>query len=575
MDEDVAADRAGLIAPPTSPAPPVLPRSGQGGGGGRRSLLVVVPLLFLGAMFVLPVGAVVVTGLRVDGSWDLAGAWSELREGGVLSTAWFTVWQAALSSILTLAVALPGAYVLARFRFPGRRLLMSAVLIPFVLPTVVVGTAFLSLIGPEGALGVDLSGTVWAILVAHVFFNYAVVVRTVGGMLGRLDPRLEQASRVLGASPWRAFREVTWPLVRPAVVSSALVVFLFTFTSFGVVKVLGAGKAQTLETEIYTQTADYLNLRAAAVLALVQLLAVVAVLLVVSRAQRRAGDAQALVPESQVLRRPRTSRERWFVGSTVLTTVVLLGVPLAVLVQRSLSVGGSWSLRYYRALGEDTGSTFYVPPIEAIANSLRYAVLAALIALVVGVCAAIPLARKGRGRWVRSFDAMLLLPLGTSAVTVGFGILVLLSSDVTAPIGWIRDSPWLVPFVQALVAVPFVVRIAVPVLEAVDEQLREAAAVLGARPLRVWREVDLPAVWPGLAVAAGFAFAISLGEFGATVFLVRPDAPTLPVAVYRFLGRPGDLMVGQAMAMSVVLMLVTVVTVVLVDRVRVARVGAF
>ena len=71
-----------------------------------------------------------------------------------------------------------------------------------------------------------------------------------------------------------------------------------------------------------------------------------------------------------------------------------------------------------------------------------------------------------------------------------------------------------------------------------------------APPWRVWREVDLPAIWPGLAVAAGFAFAISLGEFGATVFLARPDEPTLPIAVYRFLGRPGDLMVGQALAMT-------------------------
>src|SRR5690349_12363671 len=271
MDPVVAADRPGVARPASARA---------------SGLLVLVPLVFLGLLFVLPVGAVVLTGLRADGRWQLAQAWTSVVDQQLLSTAWFTVWQAGLSSLLTLAVALPGAYVLARFEFPGRRLLNSAVLVPFVLPTVVVGTAFLTLIVPSGLLGVDLSGMVWAVFVAHLFFNYAVVVRTVGGLLARLDPGLEDAARMLGASPWRAFREVTWPLIRPAVVSSALLVFLFTFTSFGVVQVLGAGKVSTLETQIYTETTDYLDLRAAAVLALVQLVAVVAVLAVVARTQR-------------------------------------------------------------------------------------------------------------------------------------------------------------------------------------------------------------------------------------------------------------------------------------------------
>ena len=81
----------------------------------------------------------------------------------------------------------------------------------------------------------------------------------------------------------------------------------------------------------------------------------------------------------------------------------------------------------------------------------------------------------------------------------------------------------LVPIAQALVAIPFVVRAVVPVLRAIDPRLREAAAMLGASPARVWREVDLPIVARAALVAAGFAFAISLGEFGATLFIVRPD----------------------------------------------------
>jgi thiamine transport system permease protein len=135
----------------------------------------------------------------------------------------------------------------------------------------------------------------------------------------------------------------------------------------------------------------------------------------------------------------------------------------------------------------------------------------------------------------------------------------------------LRGSAWLVPVVQALVAAPFVVRIVAPSLRSIDEALREAAAVLGASPARVWREVDLPLVLRAVGVAAGFAFAISLGEFGATVFVARADWPTVPVAIFSFLGRPGAVNAGQAAALSVVLMALTTVVVLAADRVTVRR----
>ena len=183
--------------------------------------------------------------------------------------------------------------------------------------------------------------------------------------------------------------------------------------------------------------------------------------------------------------------------------------------------------------------------------------------------AAAALTRRA-GRLVRGFDALLMLPLGVSAVTVGFGFLITLDKP---PLD-LRTSWILVPLAQALVGVPFVVRTMLPVLRAVDARLREAAAVLGASPLRAWREVDFPLVRRALLVAAGFAFAVSLGEFGATVFIARPDNPTLPVAVARLLGRSGDLNYGQAMALSTVLMLVCAVSLLLLERIRTDRSGS-
>nr|WP_283250925.1 iron ABC transporter permease [Rhabdothermincola salaria] len=508
---------------------------------------------------------------------------------------------------------MPGAALFARYSFTGKRVIWAALVVPFVLPTVVVGIAFLGVIGPTGVLGLDLSGTVWAILIAHVFFNYAVVVRTVGGFWASLDPDVVDAARVLGAPPWRTFLEVTWPLLRPAVAAAASIVFLFTFTSFGVVLVLGGTRHRTLEVEIYEQTTQFLALDVAAGLALVQLVFVVATLAWFARTQER--RAVALRPRSaaETARPVRGWRARAFLAANLAVMAVLLVLPLGVLVVRSFRVpGGGWGTDFYRALSTNPrGSTSFVAPVEAIANSLLFASGATVVAVVLGALAAWAIAggagrngdpaavevgsadpaavevasadrgrdrgtsrgrplRRGPGAW-RWVDTALMIPLGTSAVTVGFGFLIALDEP---PLD-LRDSLWLIPLAHAIVALPFVIRLVVPALRAIDPALREAAGTLGASPWRVWREVDLPVVGRALAAAAGFAFAVSLGEFGATVFLVQVDRPTLPVAIYRFLGRPGPLEFGQAMALSTILMALTVVVVLVIDRLRPAGASEF
>lgn len=551
--------------------------------------LMAAPLAFFAVFFAYPVTAIVGRGLHPGGRWEWHRIGRVLGDPDVLHVLWFTVWQAAASTALTLALGLPGAYVFARLDFPGKRLLRAVVTVPFVLPTVVVGSAFLALLGRGGLLddwfGVRLDGGVWAILLAHVFINYAVVVRTVGGLWSQLDPRQEEAARVLGASRFAAWRRVTLPALAPSIGSGALIVFLFTFTSFGVIQVLGGPRYATLEVEIYRQTAALLDLPTAAVLTLLQFAAVTALLVVQARAVRRRESALGLVPAEQTAHRPR-GRAQWTLLTAVLALIAVLTlVPLAVLVERSLHTGHGYGLGFYRALGTTSAdATFGVAPADAIGNSLAYAAVATLLALLVGGLAAAALT-VGRGRarsepgsggggaerLVRGFDALLMLPLGTSAVTVGFGFLVALDKPPLE----LRSSWLLVPLAQALVGVPFVVRTMLPALRAVDVRLREAASVLGASPVRAWCAVDLPLVGRAVSVAAGFAFAVSLGEFGATVFIARPDAPTLPVAVTRFLGRAGGANYGQAMALSTVLMLVCAVTLLALERIRTERSGEF
>ncbi|MFF7924139.1 ABC transporter permease [Streptomyces mirabilis] len=548
--------------------------------------LMALPVAFFAVFFAYPVTAIVARGLKPDGAWRFGRIGEVLAQSDIRHVLWFTTWQAFASTALTLLIALPGAYVFARFDFRGKQVLRAVVTVPFVLPTVVVGTAFLALVGRGGLLdqlwGVRLDTTVWAILLAHVFFNYAVVVRTVGGLWSQLDPRQEEAARMLGASRFAAWRKVTLPALSPAVAAAALMVFLFTFTSFGVVQILGGPTFSTLEVEIYRQTSEIFDLATAAVLTIVQFVAVGAILAVHAWTVRRRETALRLVAPEVSVRRPRGAGQWALLGGVLASILVLLVLPLGVLVQRSLDAPGGYGFAYYKALTSADSGIFLVAPIAAIGNSLEYALAATAIAVVIGglAAAALTLPRSRlrstggtpmTGRLVRGFDALLMLPLGVSAVTVGFGFLIALDEP---PLD-LRSSWVLVPLAQALVGVPFVVRTMLPVLRAVDGRLREAAAVLGASPWRVWREVDLPMVRRALLIAAGFAFAVSLGEFGATVFIARPDNPTLPVAVARLLGRAGDLNYGQAMALSTILMVVCAVALLLLERIRTDRTGEF
>ncbi|MFD8218413.1 ABC transporter permease [Streptomyces sp. NPDC059697] len=548
--------------------------------------LMALPVAFFAVFFAYPVAAIVARGLKIDGAWRFGRIGEVLAQSDIRHVLWFTTWQALASTALTLLIALPGAYVFARFDFRGKQVLRAVVTVPFVLPTVVVGTAFLALVGRGGLLdqlwGVRLDTTVWAILLAHVFFNYAVVVRTVGGLWAQLDPRQEEAARMLGASRFAAWRKVTLPALSPAVAAAALMVFLFTFTSFGVVQILGGPTFSTLEVEIYRQTSEIFDLATAAVLTIVQFVAVGAILAVHAWTVRRRETALRLVAPEVTVRRPRGAGQWALLGGVLASILVLLVLPLGVLVQRSLDAPGGYGFAYYKALTSADSGIFLVAPIAAIGNSLEYALAATAVAVVIGGLAAaaltLPQSRLRStggtpmtGRLVRGFDALLMLPLGVSAVTVGFGFLIALDEP---PLD-LRSSWILVPLAQALVGVPFVVRTMLPVLRAVDGRLREAAAVLGASPWRVWREVDLPMVRRALLIAAGFAFAVSLGEFGATVFIARPDNPTLPVAVARLLGRAGDLNYGQAMALSTILMVVCAVALLLLERIRTDRTGEF
>ena len=381
-----------------------------------------------------------------------------------------------------------------------------------------------------GFLGLDqpplnLQYTLGIILLAHVFYNYTLVLRIVGTYWANLDPRLEEAARMLGASRWRALRQVTLPLLSPAIGAAALLVFVFCFTSFGVILVLGGPRFATLEVEIYRQTIQYLDLPLAAALSLVQILFTFALMAVYTRLQARVTRPLELRPRRVTQRRLRRPREWLVVGIHVGLMLALLVAPLAALVERSLTLssGGRVSLVSYRQLFENPrGSAFYVPPAAAVRNSLTFALATVVLSVTLGLLAAtaltprpsspsppLPVSPSLRLPLSPSLlDPLLMLPLGTSAVTLGLGYIVALDRP---PLN-LRTSPLLVVLAHTLIALPFVLRSILPALRSIHPRLREAAALLGASPWRVWREVDLPIVARAVLVGAVFAFTVSLGS---------------------------------------------------------------
>lgn len=549
----------------------------------RAIVFWLLPAAFLGFFFYQPL--LVLFNLLISPRWGFNLA--ELDLNRIWKPLWFTTGQAALSTLLTMLIGLPGAWLFARFTFPGKRALKMLTTLPFILPTVVVAAGFNALLGPRGWVNLGLMSmfnlssppiqflnTFGAILTAHVFYNTTIIIRVVSNAWAQQNIRLQHAAKVLGATPWQTFREVTLPLLRPSILASVLLVFLFNFTSFGVVLMLGGPQFATLEVEIYTQALHLLNLPVASVLSILQL---ICTLLITITHNKLAGQqSMVITPRSQLLgtRRPKKGFERFVVILLVITLFSLLISPLAALALRSVvklepsrgergEISQGLTLQFYRELGVNRrDSLFYVPPIAAARNSFIFALITILITISLGLLVAYGLQQPSHINKI--LDPLLMLPLGASAITLGLGFVIVFNRPPFSNISF----PVLLPIAHSLVALPFIVRTLTPALGSIPRSLRNAARALGASPLRTWREVDLPLLSPAIIVSTIFALTISLGEFGASTFLAKPAYPTLPVAIYRYISQPGAMNYGQALAMSTLLMLVCASGIFIIERIQ-------
>lgn len=546
----------------------------------RRAVLLLPPVLFLGLFLGYPLVTILGISFSAGEGVDLSGF------GRIIGSAYhreliiYTSGQAALATVITLGLALPAAGVFARYRWPGKSTMLALTTLPFVLPPVIVAAALLALVGERGLVNdalmsvtrqtaplIRLERTAVIVIAAQVFYNFSVALRMIAGYWAAHSPRIEEAAQGMGVTGWRLWRQVRLPMLRPALFSAALLVFVFNFTSFGIMLILGGGQFVTLEVEIYTQTMSLFNLPLAGALSVVQIGVLLAVVLVYTRLQRTIITPRLTVA---VAARLPVGWRQWR-GVVAVNVALVLGIfaPLAALVVRSVIVNGELSFVHYGALASPgRGSVLAAPPLMAAGLSVGYALITTGLAVVLAVCAAYGLAGNTRRAGVSSvIDGLLMLPLTVSAVTLGLGFITALDEP---PLN-LRTSPLLVPIAHTLAALPFVIRSVLPALLAIPRSLREAAAVMGASHAMVLRRVDLPLVGRGMLVGASYAFTISMGEFGASLFVARPDAHTLPLVIYRLLGQPGASNYGQALAASVILLAICAFVFVLIERVQVGE----
>lgn len=523
-----------------------------------RWIVGLVPLLFVGWFVLWPLTAILGRGLAPNGSLSLHVVGDVLGEHRTQRIIWFTLWQSVVSTGLAVVIGVAIAYCIERVRLPGHGFVRTVVMLPFALPTLVVAAGFVALVGQGSWFAApSLIPSTTIVIVAHVYFNVAIVVRVVGTRWRSLDPHLWHAASTLGQARRSSLLTLTAPLLAPAIAGAASIVMLFCFTSFGVVLALGGARQSTIETEIYRLTTQELALDRAAVLVVVQLVAVGVTMLMSSRMGRTrysVRSASRQVDEQVVL--SRRTRCAWTLLQWLVVALVL--VPLGAIVSRAIG-GGLDGVRFLNdsKFGE-------VRPIDSVWTSVTIACWSTVIAVTVGAVSAFALAR--RRRFSRVTDVLLVIPLGVSAVTIGFGSLIALDRPFD-----LRSSWFIVPIAQATIAVPFVVRMLLPTLQTVGTNLGEAAAVLGADRAAVLRTIDLPLIRRGFLGAATFAFAISLGEFGATAFIARAGEPTMPLMIARLLGRPGSAARSGAYLLAVVLLVMTFVLATLAERASATR----
>ncbi len=542
---------------------------------GRSVGPLLIALLF-GALLLPPVLSVLGAGVLDHGLLEWAGrVRTTLLRPSTFRSLRFSAGQAAVSALVSLLLALPGAFFLAKVRFPGKRLVQSLTLLPFVLPSLIVILAVISFYGRSGVLGVLLQRgfgldltmvySPVGIIIAHVMFNISVALRIVSTGMLAIDDRYREVSLSLGESRMARIRYLYLPLLLPSLLAAGTIIFLYCFISFGIVLIFGGVRYATLEVRIYQEMFTHLNLTAAGGLALLQIVVCGTAVYLLQRVSNRrravtkAGRRFRAYAWSEVSAALRlTCLLYWLV------ILLFLFAPLLAIAVRSFRPGGEWSLLSYRALFVGHIGDRNIAEIiragfpEVVLTSLQIALVSAALSTA-GAYAA---ARVLRGKQVAYLDTLFTLPLAVSSVTFSLGMRLL----------WFGTfSPLtLVLLTQSIMSFPLVFRGIRSTMETLPIRYSESAESLGAGLVRRLFTLEIPLLWRGVVNSYIFAFSLSLADFSAVLTIGRGEIVTFPIAMYRLIGFQSF---DVALALGVCYILVTLLAFLALDATSYAREG--
>ncbi len=520
--------------------------------------LWAAPLIFIAVLFYWPLVNIISRGLEAN--WFVV-----YFEAATLRAIWFTIWQAALSTLIALVIGIPSAYVLYRKRFFGQRFIRALITVPLVLPTIVVAIVFSSFraeheIYTSLGLGFFFENSIYWIIAAHVFVNYSLVVRIIGGVWVNLDNETEEAASLAGAGRFKTTVAVTLPQLKTAVVSAGSLTFLFCSSSYGIILILGGGLVQSIETQIATAALQFLDLQKAAALALLQT-AITAIAFLISESISRTPVGIEIVDETT--QKPSVDWRDWpAIAITAFMAIGMIAIPLVLVLVKAFTFEGALSFQNFENLaGRGDRDLLNISVGAATLNTLRNVAISTVIAMALGVLISYLLSRSLRSRKSKAahrvIDVLFLIPIGISSVVLSFGYLITFGSGPLP----LRESWLVVPIVQSLMALPLVVRIVYPALVSIGTEHREAAAMAGASASETWWSIEAGIIRSVILTAAGFAMIAGIGEFGAASLLAYGDQATLPTVLYALISRPGEQNFGMAMAVCAILIAMTFILV--------------
>ncbi len=495
-----------------------------------------LPFILLSVFLIVPVTIVLLQGLL----FGPGSTFTEVLGSQVSQRVFtFTATQALLSTALALIIGIPGALIISRLRFRGKKVIRAILTIPFVLPPIVVVVGFLQVFGSGGILDslamlltgssesiIDLATGYTGIVLAHAFYNVPLFLLMVSASLERLEPEIEEAAEILGASAVYKFRRVIFPHIRSSVVAASVLTYLFCFMSFPIVLALGEGSFITLEVQIWNAF-RFFDYGEAASLAFIQILITICLAYVYIRSEQ--GDEES-VGKTAYIRTSQFSdlsrRNQILIVSYATLLFILVAGPMLAIVRSAVYDPNldEYTLRgFANLLNPESGGAF-----TPMVNSLFYAGLATLFSVVLGIL--IAYSRRSNTRILPELSSMItLLPLGISAITMAYGLMIV----IAVPLG-ISSNAWpLIVVAQTLIGVPFSTRAIEIAKSKISPAILEQAESLGARTLHRLFFVELPLLAPGILVAAVFSFAMSIGEMSATIFLASAENITLTILIYR------------------------------------------